>query len=78
MQYRPGDILIAGLMPVHARGNETCSLIQEIGVEAVEAMNMIIDQVGSNFCFVLVGLWRILKVTWLGQNVWIHVEAFTS
>lgn len=48
LQYRSGDILIAGLMRVHRRGNELCSEIQEDGVQAVETMNMIIDQVNAD------------------------------
>lgn len=45
IQYRPGDILIAGIMPVHGREDEECSTIHEIGMQALETMNMIIDQV---------------------------------
>ena len=45
LQYRQGDILIAGLVPVHGRGNEICSDIQEDGIQAVEAINMVIDKV---------------------------------
>ncbi|XP_039261394.2 metabotropic glutamate receptor 4-like [Styela clava] len=48
LQYRSGDILLAGLMRVHRRGNEACSKIQEDGIQAVETMNMIIDQVNRN------------------------------
>lgn len=49
LQYRPGDILIAGLMRVHRRGHEACSDIQEDGVQAVETMNMIIDKVKGKY-----------------------------
>lgn len=46
VQYRPGDVLIGGLIRGHKRGaGDKCSTVLEDGMQALETINMIVDQV---------------------------------
>ena len=46
VQYRNGSIIIGCLIRVHRRGeNSDCAQVQEDGIQAIEAVNMIIDKV---------------------------------
>lgn len=54
IQYRNGEIFIGGLIRVHKRGErEHCAGIQQDGVEAVEAMNEVLDKVIYQWCYLM-------------------------
>ncbi|CAK8694117.1 unnamed protein product [Clavelina lepadiformis] len=49
VQYQPGDVLIGGMIPIHARGDEdTCGLPTEQGTQGIEIFNIVLDELNSN------------------------------